>query len=59
MMQIIIDANVADEFPKKTKEAIAIVNWIWKRGKLSTGGQNLEELSKTRILQLVIEFIRA
>jgi len=58
-MFIIIDANVASEFPERTAEAKAIVVWIKNRGKLSTGGKNLEELFRTKIRVFVQEIIKA
>jgi hypothetical protein len=58
--KLILDANVATEFPLGTPEARAIMDWLQQRGRLATGGKNLEELIIiTRIGRLVQELIRA
>lgn len=59
MSQIIIDANVASEFREATEEARLIARWLTNRGKLSTGGRNLQELLQTRIRGYVEELRRA
>lgn len=56
---IIIDANVAQEFTAGSDEAKAITTWILGRGRVSTGGRNLEELVKTPIREFILQLDRA
>jgi predicted nucleic acid-binding protein len=58
--KIILDANVAHDFPANTPEARAIVQWMRHRGKLATGGKNLEELILVgNVRVLILELLRA
>jgi predicted nucleic acid-binding protein len=62
-MLIIIDANVASEFSgyssEPSAEAKAILSWIIRDGRISTGGLNHKELMETRIRNLVRELINS
>jgi predicted nucleic acid-binding protein len=58
--KIILDANVAHDFPANTPEARAIVQWMMKRGTLATGGKNLRELFLVaNVRVLILELLRA
>jgi predicted nucleic acid-binding protein len=43
--RFILDANVANEFPRETPEATALTAWLLRKGVLATGGKNLYELA--------------
>ena len=58
-MKLILDANTTSHFTRMSDEARAIIDCLRSKGKLATGGKNLEELLKTKVRELVIEFLKA
>jgi hypothetical protein len=55
MGKIILDANVASEFPRGTPEATAITAWLLQKGVLATGGKNLYELAIVSKIGAVVQ----
>jgi len=55
MGKIVLDANVACEFPGGTPEATAITAWLLQKGSLATGGNNLYELAIVSKVGLFIQ----
>jgi predicted nucleic acid-binding protein len=58
--KIILDANVASEFPRGSPEAEAVTAWLLRKGILTTGGKNLRELAiVSKIGHFVQQLIKA
>lgn len=59
-MSIIIDANTTPHFKNNSEEVQYIVNWIISgKGRLETGGRNLEEIKACSLRKVLLTFSQA